>query len=105
MIDKTVTINSNFDSIKESKKTWQPVRNGKTFLKYLDSNKKISENDSKSLIDDSIDLIGKTINPKKIKITGLNSTGLCFGQIQSGKTTSMEAISALARDNDFKIII
>ena len=105
MIDKTVTINSNFNFIKESKKTWQPVRNGKTFLKYLDSNKKISENDSKSLIDDSIDLIGKTINPKKIKITGLNSTGLCFGQIQSGKTTSMEAISALARDNDFKIII
>ena len=50
MNDKTVTINSNFDYIKESNKTWQPVRNGKTFLKYLDSNKKISEKNLVNLI-------------------------------------------------------
>ena len=105
MSDKTVTINSNYNSKNESNETWQPVRNGKTFLKYLDLNKKISDNDRESLINDSISLLGQTINPKNIVETSLNSTGLCFGQIQSGKTTSMEAISALAHDNNFKIII
>ena len=41
MSDKTVTINSNFNSKKESNKTWQPVRNGRTFLKYLDFDPKL----------------------------------------------------------------
>ena len=53
MSDKTVTINSNYNSKNESNETWQPVRNGKTFLKYLDLNKKISDNDRESLINDS----------------------------------------------------
>ena len=72
MNNKTVTINSNFNSKKESNKTWQPVRNGRTFLKYLDLNKKISDNDRESLINDSVSLIGQTINPKNIEKTILN---------------------------------
>ena len=105
MNDKTVTINSNSNTDNKKNKTWQPVRNGKTFIKYLGLNKKISEKDKENLIEDSVNLIGQTINPENIENTVLNSTGLCFGQIQSGKTTSMEAISALAHDNKFKIII
>ena len=103
MSDKTVIINNS--SNKNKNKIWQPVRNGKIFLNYLDSNKKLAEDDRNNLINDSVNLIGQTINPQIIEKTYDNSTGLCFGQIQSGKTTSMESISALANDNKFKIII
>ena len=103
MSDKTVIINNS--SNKNKNKIWQPVRNGKIFSNYLDSNKKLAEVDRNNLINDSVNLIGQTINPQIIEKTYDNSTGLCFGQIQSGKTTSMEAISALANDNKFKIII
>lgn len=104
MSEKTVILETNSKS-KKKNITWQPIRNGKTFLKYLNLNNKLEEIDRKNLTDDSISLIGQTINPSTIDKVGMNSTGLCFGQIQSGKTTSMEAISALAHDNKFKIII
>ena len=85
--------------------TWTPLRNGEIFKNYLEKKNKISEKDKKNLIDDSVGLLGKCINPAKISETNLNSTGLCFGQIQSGKTTSMEAVFSLAADNNFKILI
>lgn len=52
-----------------------------------------------------MELLGKCLNPKNISVLDLNSTGLCFGQIQSGKTTSMEAVFALAADNNYRILI
>ncbi len=104
MSEKTVILETNSKS-KKKNITWQPIRNGKTFSKYLNLNNKLEEIDRKNLTDDSVNLIGQTINPSIIDKVGMNSTGLCFGQIQSGKTTSMEAISALAHDNKFKIII
>lgn len=105
MSDKIITINNNLDQNQKKNKIWQPVRNGKKFLEYLDSNKKLEEFDKKNLFNDSINLLSQTINPNIIENIRDNSTGLCFGQIQSGKTTSMEAISALAHDNQFRIII
>ena len=104
MSEKTVTINSQSTNSKKNK-NWQPIRNGKKFLEYLGANGKLEETDKQNLINDSVNLIGQTINPKLVENIGDNSTGLCFGQIQSGKTTSMEAISALAHDNKFKIIV
>ena len=104
MSEKTVTINSQSTNSKKNK-NWQPIRNGKKFLEYLAANGKLEETDKQNLVNDSVNLIGQTINPKLVENIGDNSTGLCFGQIQSGKTTSMEAISALAHDNKFKIIV
>ena len=103
MSEKTVTINSQSTNSKKNK-NWQPIRNGKKFLEYLAANGKLEETDKQNLVNDSVNLIGQTINPNLVENIGDNSTGLCFGQIQSGKTTSMEAISALAHDNKFKII-
>ena len=85
--------------------TWTPLRNGNIFKNYIEKKDKISESDKNNLENDSIGLLGKCINPKKISEVNLNSTGLCFGQIQSGKTTSMEAVFSLAADNNFKILI
>ena len=57
------------------------------------------------MIKGSVGLLGKCINPLEYEDVQLNSTGMCFGQIQSGKTTSMEAVFSLAADNNFKILI
>jgi hypothetical protein len=96
---KNERINSNLNQI------WSPLRNGNIFKNYIAKKEKISDKDKNNLENDSIGLLGKCINPKKINEVNLNSTGLCFGQIQSGKTTSMEAVFCLAADNNFKILI
>ena len=85
--------------------TWTPLSNGEIFSNYLDSKGNMSEVDRKNLETGSVNILGKCINPQKVTEENLNSTGLCFGQIQSGKTTSMEAVFTLAADNNFKILI
>ena len=85
--------------------TWRPLRDGNLFKGYLKSKDEISEKDKETLEEDTIYLLGRCINPNKPKITNLDSTGVGFGQIQSGKTTSMEAVFHLAADNNFKILI
>jgi hypothetical protein len=34
-----------------------------------------------------------------------NSTGMVLGYVQSGKTLSFTTLAALARDNDYKVVI
>lgn len=86
-------------------KKWDPIRDGNIFTNYLKAKDKISEIDKENLIKSSVGLLGKCINPSVHEDVKLNSTGMCFGQIQSGKTTSMEAVFSLAADNNFKILI
>ena len=62
MSEKTVILETNSKS-KKRNITWQPIRNGKTFSKYLNLNNKLEEIDRKNLTDDSVNLIGQTINP------------------------------------------
>ena len=85
--------------------TWTPLSNGEIFSNYIAAKANMSDEDRKSLESGSTTILGKCINPKNIAEVNLNSTGLCFGQIQSGKTTSMEAVFTLAADNNFKILI
>ena len=85
--------------------TWTPLNNGEIFSNYLEAKGNMSDVDQKNLETGSINILGKCINPQNITEENLNSTGLCFGQIQSGKTTSMEAVFTLAADNNFKILI
>lgn len=53
------------------------------------------------LRDEAIAVLGGCIEPS---IGGAN-TGLILGRVQSGKTSSFTAVSALAHDNGFKLII
>ena len=85
--------------------TWTPLSNGEIFSNYLSTKKNMNEEDRNNLESGSGKILGKCINPKNVTEENLNSTGLCFGQIQSGKTTSMEAVFTLAADNNFKILI
>jgi hypothetical protein len=86
-------------------KKWDPVRDGNIFTNYLKAKDKILKEDKENLVRSSVGLLGKCINPLEYEDVQLNSTGMCFGQIQSGKTTSMESVFSLAADNNFKILI
>lgn len=55
------------------------------------------------LIASSIDILSQGINLTNTKPQV--RTGLVLGYVQSGKTTSFEAVSALARDNGYQLII
>ena len=55
--------------------------------------------------DESSEILSKCIDPKKNNLEKNNSTGLVIGQVQSGKTLSMTAVTAMAKDNGFGIVI
>ena len=88
--------------------TWQPEDNG--YFTTIYKKKLLDENflklDVDNIIKNSKDVLSKSINPKLPVNEGrLSSKNICLGYIQSGKTTSMEAVSCMARDNGFKLII
>ena len=87
---------------------WKPKTNGIFFSKYINnlSKKNLEKEDLENLKNDTADVISKCINPSQTDSSNrLTSTNLVLGYIQSGKTTSMEAVSCMARDNGFKLII
>ena len=105
MSEKTIIIKNKSSSAHDKNTRWQPIRDGKIFTDYLDQKKNINDEDKRSLISNSISLLSQCIEPNANNSIIEPNAGLCFGQIQSGKTTSMEALTALAADNKFKIII
>ena len=89
-------------------KKWSPKDNGYFITEFKEKLKKDNflDQDIKMIIHNSKDVLSKSIQPKiKSNIEGLSSTNIVLGYIQSGKTTSMEAVSCMARDNGFKLII
>ena len=87
---------------------WEPKDKGYFISAYK---KNLLENnflkiDIEKIIENSKDILSKSINPNFSENSGrLSSTNISLGYIQSGKTTSMEAVSCMARDNGFKLII
>ena len=87
---------------------WEPKDKGYFISGYK---KNLLENnflkiDIEKIIENSKDILSKSINPNFSENSGrLSSTNISLGYIQSGKTTSMEAVSCMARDNGFKLII
>ena len=87
---------------------WKPKEDGYFINKYKDflRKKNILDQDIKNITTDAIDVVSKCINPKLDNSKErISSTNLVLGYIQSGKTTSMEAVACVARDNGFKLII
>ncbi|MEI6045137.1 MAG: Z1 domain-containing protein [Chloroflexota bacterium] len=50
----------------------------------------------------SIDILSQCVNPNS---NSGNSTGIVIGNVQSGKTMSFTTVAALARDNNFQLIV
>ena len=104
MNTKVTVLNSN------NIKKWEPNREGLRFKEFIDLKKEkgdidIDEKTIKSISNQASEILSKCIYPDNFEEVNLNSTGLVIGQVQSGKTLSMTAVSAMAMDNGFGIVI
>lgn len=88
--------------------TWEPKSDGffiNDFKKKL-KDKNFLDNDIQKVVENAKDALSKTIDPKNPSFNNETfRTNLVLGYIQSGKTTSMEAVACIARDNGFKLMI
>ncbi len=88
--------------------TWEPKINGffiDDFRKKL-KEKNFPNEDINKVVENAKDALSKTINPNNPENNNETfKTNLVLGYIQSGKTTSMEAVACMARDNGFKLMI
>ncbi|MBU0460271.1 MAG: Z1 domain-containing protein [Nanoarchaeota archaeon] len=85
-------------------KNWVPTIGDETekLLDYFRDVKNITEASCDRLKKEAVEILSKFGNPLSI---GNSETGLVFGYIQSGKTMSYTTLSALAKDNNYQIII
>lgn len=96
----------NINQGKTSHEEWikKPISDGTHFSKYLAQEK--FNLDRENIKNDTIKILSLCRNPNNLTLKDpFNSAGLIIGNIQSGKTGSMEAVSCLARDNGYKVII
>lgn len=80
--------------------TWQPITGTETreLLDYL----KLDEVSTQRLLDETKSILALCGCPKQ---KTNSETGLVFGYVQSGKTMSFTTLTALAKDNDYRIVI
>lgn len=64
---------------------------------------KMSEEERQTLINETVKILSHCSNPHKKECQSV--TNLVVGYVQSGKTMSFTTLSALARDNGFRVII
>ncbi|MFC2026408.1 Z1 domain-containing protein [Chloroflexota bacterium] len=79
---------------------WQPTV-GEETRQLLDT-LTLEDQERERLLEESLTVLAKCVPPTDNCGT---DTGLVIGNIQSGKTTSFTTVSALARDNNFRLII
>jgi len=96
MTDKTFFIEPIAD---QNTRKWNPDVGQETET-FLDS--VVPPNSRENVLQSATTIIAKSIPPTRK--TG-QETGLIVGYVQSGKTMSFETVIALARDNNFQIII
>tara|TARA_B100000902_G_scaffold388046_1_gene433054 strand:+ start:3698 stop:6235 length:2538 start_codon:yes stop_codon:yes gene_type:complete len=99
MSETTITINA------QGSTKWDPNQEGPRFKEFLNLKKKDDDSlDENQISDQSATIISQCLNPNS-EIEKFSSTGLIIGQVQSGKTLSMTAVSAMAQDNGYGIVI
>ena len=64
---------------------------------------KLDQDEIDSLLSETTDILSHCTNPNLNKSQSI--TNLAFGYVQSGKTMSFTALSAMANDNGFRIIV
>ena len=75
------------------------------YNKFLSNLQNFSKEDIAKIDEDTKQLLSNCLEPQQKFIRPTNKTGLAIGYIQSGKTSSMEALTNLARDVGYKFII
>ena len=85
--------------------TWQPVVGVVTLRlrEYLVSRGDIpTDQSAERVIQEARRVLSQCVPPT---VAAARRTGLVCGYVQSGKTASMTAVSALAKDNGYRVII
>ena len=93
----------NNKSIKLPASDWTPKK-GIFYEEFIKELKNFDTKSKKILTDETFNILGKCINPKTSS-EAIKNTGSVIGYVQSGKTTSFNALAMLAIDNGFKLII
>lgn len=79
---------------------WSPVQ-GSAFSDML-ANTSLSREEKDRLSEETATILAQCVDPAK---TGEVNTGLVIGYVQSGKTLSFTGLAALARDNQYRLVI
>lgn len=80
--------------------SWQPKEGAETqeLLRHLP----IDEVSKEQLLAEAKQILSRCVNPRR---PSGRETGLVIGYVQSGKTMSFTTVAALARDNEYRLII
>lgn len=84
-----------------TKKQWNPVQ-GSVLTEMLNANTNLSDPEKEKLVQETVSILSKCVAPDA---TGTVNTGLVIGYVQSGKTLSFTSLAALARDNQYRLVI
>ena len=79
---------------------WSPVQ-GPAFTELL-ANSPLSYDEKERLLQETYSILGECVDPNQ---NDHQNTGLVIGYVQSGKTLSFTSLSALARDNGYRLVI
>ena len=79
---------------------WDPDVSGHSFTRFLDKSK-LPDSAKEGLRAFTPRVLGQSVRPTE----NGRATGLVIGKVQSGKTNSFLALSALASDNGFRVVI
>lgn len=79
---------------------WQPIVGPET--EALREQLNIPEDEKSKVIDEAVSILSRCVSPID---TNEQLTGLVIGYVQSGKTMSFTAVTALARDNGYQMVI
>jgi Z1 domain. len=63
---------------------------------------RIPPREKETLLQEAGTVLGRCLNPERL---APNNTGLVVGYVQSGKTASFTTVAALARDNNYRMVV
>lgn len=80
---------------------WSP-NIGDAFARFLQANESLSADEKEQLTVETVSILGDCVDPAGDATV---NTGLVIGYVQSGKTLSFTSLAALAKDNQYRVII
>jgi Z1 domain-containing protein len=75
---------------------------GREALSVLDSKSRLTQQEKDTVINEAVGVLRECVPPRP---PPRRRTGLAIGQVQSGKTLSFTTVAALARDNDYRLVV
>lgn len=95
---KIISVSSPTPSINSK---WRPIH-GNAFNEMLGANRSLSKEEKDKLIEETTSILSECVASSENNEV---NTGLVIGYVQSGKTLSFTGLAALARDNNYQLVI